>query len=304
MDAFSEQMVHFWQVILNIAKSFIFKDAVDIATVAFLIYALIKIVKETRVGQLVKGILTLVVIHIVAKQFSMTMLEALLTEFFKFAVVALIILFQPEIRKALEQVGRNRVSKSIGDIFSIRDRDKESAQLKKAIDSVVETVATLQQMRMGALIVFEKNTNLTEIADTGTMINADPTVQLIGNIFFNKAPLHDGALVIRRGKLLAAGCILPLTRRDTVSAALGTRHRAALGISEDSDAVSVVVSEETGQISIAYKGILTRNFNRVTLREVLEELLLETDEKIVPGSAVLKKIGLNSEKGRNGYDEQ
>jgi TIGR00159 family protein len=295
MDAFSGQMADVWKMILNVAKGFAFKDAVDIALVSFLIYTIINFMKETRVGQLVKGILLLVVIQFGAAQFGMTMLDTLLTEFFEFAVVALIILFQPEIRKALEQMGHNSVGRSIIGVFSAKE-SKEDLQVKKAIDSVVEAAAMLQQLRMGALVVFERGTNLTEIAESGTMMDAEPTSQLLGNIFFNKAPLHDGALIIRKGKLLAAGCILPLTRRENVNSALGTRHRAALGISEDSDAIALVVSEETGQISIAYKGTLTRDFNRVTLTEVLEEMLIDTEEKAIPGNMIWKKIGMNSGK--------
>ena len=143
----------------------------------------------------------------------------------------------------------------------------------------MDGVGILQQLKMGALIVFERKTKLGDIIETGTQINCEPSGQIVGNIFFNKAPLHDGAMIIRDGMIHAAGCILPLTKNASVSAELGTRHRAALGVSEESDAVAVVVSEETGQISVAVNGVLARRFTRDTLRDVLESYLIPQEEK-------------------------
>ena len=164
---------------------------------------------------------------------------------------------------------------------------------------VADATAILQKLRMGALIVFERQTKLGEIAETGTVVEAEPSSQLIANIFFNKAPLHDGAMIIRDGSIYAAGCILPLTSNDNVSAELGTRHRAALGMSENSDAVVVVVSEETGQISVAMEGKLTRNYNRVTLREVLESALIGAPEE-TSSKRILGKLGLTGRTTRKG----
>lgn len=273
-----EAIASWWEWMVSIAMNFQFKDAVDIIIVAFLIYGVVKLVRETRAGQLVKGLFLLVVLFIISSYFNLVMVSRVLAYFFQFAFVAILIVFQPEIRKALEQVGRNNVGQSIAAVVTGRDRSYDRAQIRKAINAVVDGVGILQQLKMGALIVFERKTKLGEIIETGTQINCEPSGQIVGNIFFNKAPLHDGAMIIRDGMIHAAGCILPLTKNTSVSAELGTRHRAALGVSEESDAVVVVVSEETGQISVAVNGVLARRFTRDTLRDVLEGYLIPQEE--------------------------
>lgn len=267
------------EFIISIAKSFTFVDAIDVAIVALLIYGIIKLVRETRAMQLVKGLCLFVLIFIVSNILQLQMINTILTSFFQFAIIAVMILFQPEIRKALEQMGRNNVGQSIANAVSSKeDAQGDVVAVRKAINSVVESMGELQKLRMGALVVFERKTRLGEIVETGTIINGDPTGELITNIFFNKAPLHDGGMVIRDGKVYSAGCILPLTSFNNISAALGTRHRAAIGMSENSDAIVVVVSEETAQISIAENGELTRNFNKDTLRDALTKYLINEDE--------------------------
>lgn len=273
---------------VSIAMNFQFKDAVDIIIVALLIYGVVKLVRETRAGQLVKGLFLLVILFVISSYFNLVMVSRVLAYFFQFAFVALLIVFQPEIRKALEQVGRNNVGQSIAAAVTGRDRSHDRAQIRKAINAVVDGVGILQQLKMGALIVFERKTKLGDIIATGTQINCEPSGQIVGNIFFNKAPLHDGAMIIRDGMIHAAGCILPLTKNTSVSAELGTRHRAALGVSEESDAVVVVVSEETGQISVAVNGVLARRFTRDTLRDVLEGYLIPQEE----ASTVRRKFGV------------
>ena len=273
-----EAIASWWEWMVSIAMNFQFKDAVDIIIVAFLIYGLVKLVRETRAGQLVKGLFLLVILFIISSYFNLVMVSRVLAYFFQFAFVAILIVFQPEIRKALEQVGRNNVGQSIAAVVTGRDRSYDRAQIRKAINAVVDGVGILQQLKMGALIVFERKTKLGDIIETGTQINCEPSGQIVGNIFFNKAPLHDGAMIIRDGMIHAAGCILPLTKNTSVSAELGTRHRAALGVSEESDAVVVVVSEETGQISVAVNGVLARRFTRDTLRDVLEGHLIPQEE--------------------------
>lgn len=273
-----EAIASWWEWMVSIAMNFQFKDAVDIIIVAFLIYGVVKLVRETRAGQLVKGLFLLVILFIISSYFNLVMVSRVLAYFFQFAFVAILIVFQPEIRKALEQVGRNNVGQSIAAVVTGRDRSYDRAQIRKAINAVVDGVGILQQLKMGALIVFERKTKLGDIIETGTQINCEPSGQIVGNIFFNKAPLHDGAMIIRDGMIHAAGCILPLTKNTSVSAELGTRHRAALGVSEESDAVVVVVSEETGQISVAVNGVLARRFTRDTLRDVLEEYLIPQEE--------------------------
>lgn len=273
-----EAIASWWEWMVSIAMNFQFKDAVDIIIVAFLIYGVVKLVRETRAGQLVKGLFLLVVLFIISSYFNLVMVSRVLAYFFQFAFVAILIVFQPEIRKALEHVGRNNVGQSIAAVVTGRDRSYDRAQIRKAINAVVDGVGILQQLKMGALIVFERKTKLGDIIETGTQINCEPSGQIVGNIFFNKAPLHDGAMIIRDGMIHAAGCILPLTKNTSVSAELGTRHRAALGVSEESDAVVVVVSEETGQISVAVNGVLARRFTRDTLRDVLEGYLIPQEE--------------------------
>lgn len=283
-----EAIASWWEWMVSIAMNFQFKDAVDIIIVAFLIYGVVKLVRETRAGQLVKGLFLLVILFIISSYFNLVMVSRVLAYFFQFAFVAILIVFQPEIRKALEQVGRNNVGQSIAAVVTGRDRSYDRAQIRKAINAVVDGVGILQQLKMGALIVFERKTKLGDIIETGTQINCEPSGQIVGNIFFNKAPLHDGAMIIRDGMIHAAGCILPLTKNTSVSAELGTRHRAALGVSEESDAVVVVVSEETGQISVAVNGVLARRFTRDTLRDVLEGYLIPQEE----ASTVRHKFGV------------
>ena len=283
-----EAIASWWEWMVSIAMNFQFKDAVDIIIVAFLIYGVVKLVRETRAGQLIKGLFLLVILFIISSYFNLVMVSRVLAYFFQFAFVAILIVFQPEIRKALEQVGRNNVGQSIAAVVTGRDRSYDRAQIRKAINAVVDGVGILQQLKMGALIVFERKTKLGDIIETGTQINCEPSGQIVGNIFFNKAPLHDGAMIIRDGMIHAAGCILPLTKNTSVSAELGTRHRAALGVSEESDAVVVVVSEETGQISVAVNGVLARRFTRDTLRDVLEGYLIPQEE----ASTVRRKFGV------------
>lgn len=300
-----EQAAGFWKILLNAVTDIAFKDILDIAIIAILIYSVIKLVKETRAGQLVKGLIFLIVLNWIASQLNMVMTNRVLNYVFAISAAALIILFQPEIRKALEQMGRGNVGKSVMNLVTGKERETEDAATLKAIDSVVEATAMLQQKRMGALIVFERNTKLDEVVKTGTVLNAEPTAQLIGNIFFNKAPLHDGAMIIRGNRVLAAGCVLPLTGQDNVNAAFGTRHRAALGISEDTDAIVVVVSEETGHISVAFNGNLVREYKRLSLREVLrEKLIVHPEEEAIQGSKrLLRKMKLGSRKRRAEKDE-
>ena len=294
-----EHIAQLGQTILNLARNFTFKDAVDVAIVTILLYSAIKLVRETRAGQLVKGIILLVVLFLISSWQNLLMLNAILRAFLSSGIVIVVILFQPEIRKALEQVGHSKVAQSLVSAVSTKESE-DMAKTRKAIEGVVDATQILQQLRMGALIVFERKTKLGEIVATGTVVEAAPSAQLIANIFFNKAPLHDGGMIIREGQVYAAGCILPLTSNENVSAELGTRHRAALGMSENSDAVVVVVSEETGQISIAMAGKLTRNYNRVTLREVLERELIGSPEDASGSKRILGKLGFGSGTARRG----
>lgn len=261
--------------ILSIIKTIQLRDIVDILAIALLIFGLFKLIQETRAVQLLKGVIMLLIVYFLSSLFGLVMLSSLLRTFFEAAVVVIAIIFQPEIRKALEQMGRNNTYKKYIKIFTKHHKgDEWKKAVEKSIVDAADTAVLFSRSKTGALLVFERETMLSDIAATGTIIDAETSVALFGNIFFNKAPLHDGASIIRDGKLFAAGCILPLTSNRNVDINLGTRHRAGLGISEQSDAVVLIVSEETGVISLALNGILLREFTREELIKKLEQFLI------------------------------
>ena len=261
--------------ILSIIKTIQLRDIVDILAIALLIFGLFKLIQETRAVQLLKGVIMLLIVYFLSSLFGLVMLSSLLRTFFEAAVVVIAIIFQPEIRKALEQMGRNNTYKKYIKIFTKHHKGDEWKKAgEKSIVDAADTAVLFSRSKTGALLVFERETMLSDIAATGTIIDAETSVALFGNIFFNKAPLHDGASIIRDGKLFAAGCILPLTSNLNVDINLGTRHRAGLGISEQSDAVVLIVSEETGVISLAVNGILLREFTREELIKKLEQFLI------------------------------
>lgn len=210
-----------------------------------------------------------------AQWLDMVSLSWLLTKLFDYAIIAVVVIFQPEIRRALERMGRSNLSS-----FGLNQTPDERRQrMQECIDAVCKASQSMQDQKVGALMVFERGTPLGDIVNTGTVVDAAPTQPLICNVFYPKSPLHDGAMILRAGRVHAAGCILPLTPNTDLSRELGTRHRAAIGMSENSDAVVVVVSEETGNISIAVNGVLTRGFNGVTLRAQLESYLLAEEDE-------------------------
>lgn len=271
-------IIGIWNSFLQAAQNFRFADALDVALVTFIIYNAVKLVRETRAGQLVRGILVLMLIWAFSFWAKLYLMETILSYLFQFAFIALLIIFQPEIRRALEQIGRSGIGGRKNWLLSLNfasgEAEAKQQRSRRAVNAVVDAAAQMSRQKTGALMVFEMKTKLGDIIDTGTVVNAEPSVPIICNIFFNKAPLHDGAMIIRGGMVYAAGCILPLTKSDSVSIELGTRHRAAIGMSENSDAVIVVVSEETGQISVVINGVITRNYTRETLNSELENLVL------------------------------
>ena len=270
-----ESRLEIFNSILSIIKTIQLRDIVDILAIALLIFGLFKLIQETRAVQLLKGVIMLLIVYFVSSLFGLVMLSSLLRTFFEAAVVVIAIIFQPEIRKALEQMGRNNTYKKYIKIFTKHHKgDEWKKAVEKSIVDAADTAVLFSRSKTGALLVFERETMLSDIAATGTIIDAETSVALFGNIFFNKAPLHDGASIIRDGKLFAAGCILPLTSNRNVDINLGTRHRAGLGISEQSDAVVLIVSEETGVISLAVNGILLREFTREELIKKLEQFLI------------------------------
>lgn len=263
-----------WNSFISLLRTFNVYDFFDIVIVAFLIYGLIKLVRESRAGQLVKGIAIMLVAYFIACQLHFRMLSSLLNNFFQFSVFGLLIVFQPELRQALEKLGRSNLGEYWSANYIKKDKSAYETLYSEIIEVTKESVLSLSEEKMGALMVFERKTKLGDIIATGTTIKSKPSVPLICNIFYNKAPLHDGALIIRDGVLYAGGCILPLTKNQNLNINLGTRHRAALGMSENSDAVVVVVSEETGAVSIAVNGILTTYDNLKDFEKDLQRYLI------------------------------
>lgn len=243
-------------------------DFLDIGIMAILIYQLLKIIKETRAMQLVKGIAILFIALQVSTWLDLTSLNYLLRNAMQVGVFAIIVIFQPELRNMLERIGRSKAVKLI-DFTNSQDADATD----QTIAEVAMAATDMSKDKIGALIVIERETKLGDIVTTGTLVNADVSAALIENIFVPKTPLHDGAMIIRSNKIHTAGCLLPLTSNLNLSRELGTRHRAAIGLSEVSDAVIVVVSEETGKISIAINGTLTRNLTEESLKKALGKTL-------------------------------
>ena len=207
-------------------------------------------------------------------------------------IIAAAVIFQPELRRILEKVGRTNFTR--GQLL-----DGEESEINKCIDHVCRAAGTMQEQKIGALIVFERKTQLGEIINTGTVIDAKSSVSVINNVFFPKSPLHDGAVIMRDGRVYAAGCILPLTQRDDISLQLGTRHRAAIGMTENSDAVVLVVSEETGIISIVSNGQIKRGYNSMSAGEELRKLLLIDEQNEIERSVLQKVKKINPFKKKN-----
>ncbi len=275
-----------WNNILGFFSTFNwFTDTVDIVLVACIIFYVIRMIRDSRAEQLIKGLLVLLAAYFCAWLFNFVTVKFLLQLLFDNALLVLVVIFQPELRRMLEKTANSRSGfSSILSVLSGEEKERHAMELNRSIAAVTGAVRTLRQLRMGALIVFERGTKLGEIANTGTVLDAAATEDLVANIFFNKAPLHDGALIIRDGKLHAAGCILPLSDNQHIGRELGTRHRAGVGMSENSDAVVVIVSEETGNVSVAVGGKLERDFTPESLRVKLSNELapVTSDENTAP----------------------
>lgn len=252
------------EAITNIIMNIRVMDVVDILIVAFVFHKLLMLIRETRAEQLVKGLITLLVILKFSEWAKLYVVHFILKNTMTIGVVALLIVFQPELRRALEYIGRNKfLSKSIADMM------EEEAQA--TAEEIVNAVTALSKERIGALIVMERETGLNEVIETGVRIDGQISAALLDNIFIPNTPLHDGAVIIRKERIMAAGCFLPLTDNQSLNKELGTRHRAAIGIAEQSDAIAIVVSEETGAISIAMAGKLQRFLDANTLRSILKK---------------------------------
>lgn len=248
-------------------------DAVDILVVAFLIYHAVRLVRETRAMQLVKGIAAILLVYLFASWWKMNTLSFVLENIIGSGVLLLAVLFQPELRRALEQMGRSKIT-GISGILGSDAAGMSRENVEALVGDICAGCVYLSERKTGALIVIERETKLGEIVKTGTVIDSKPSVELITNIFFTNSPLHDGAMIIRGNRLYAAGCYLPLSGNMEIGRELGTRHRAALGMSEISDAIVIVVSEETGAISAASESRLMRGLAPRDLKKLLKEKLL------------------------------
>ncbi len=260
-------------------------DLIDIVLVALVLYYCIKLVRQTRAFNLVKGIVFLGVVYFIVSTLNMSTSSYLFSHLFGDIVIVMILLFQPEIRQAIEGFGRGDFRKI--SLFSIRNADYAQEELRTSASNIAKAAANMSEKKIGALIVIEGGTMLGEVLSTGTVVDSAVSSAVIENIFFPKAPLHDGAMVIRDNRIHSAGCILPLTQNE-ISKELGTRHRAGIGVTEHSDALVVIVSEETGAISLANGGTLVRN---LTLGELLEELTeyMVPEEEAKRGTFKLKR---------------
>ena len=256
----------------NQFRTISFIDILDILIVAYIIYRVMKLLKDTSAERLIKGIIILVGIMLLASMLHLTMISWLLQQALNVGLFAIVVVFQPELRRLLEQIGKGNFSR----LIVPADAPDE---VESMITATVSACADMSRTKTGALIVFERRERLGETISTGTMVDAAPTAELIKNIFFKNSPLHDGAMIVRAGRVCAAGCVLPLSGNQSLSRDLGTRHRAAVGMSESADSVLVVVSEETGSISVAIGGMLKRHLSPDMLRKLLENELLDSEKQ-------------------------
>lgn len=267
--------------------------ALDLLLVIFLIYKFFFITKNTRITQLLKGIFIYIFLTALSSILQLTIINYILKSFMSYGVIILIVIFQPELRRALEQLGSNKLTKFIG-----IEKDKY-VQTKEDIYKIVIAVEELAQNRTGALIVLEKDIKIKDIIESGILINSEISPQLLVNIFVPNTPLHDGAVIISGNKLVAGACILPLASNQDIAKELGTRHRAALGISKESDAVAIVVSEETGKVSLARNGVLLVDIKEETLKQILIKDFAEiynTKKKVK--QKIAKKVNFNGIKNK------
>lgn len=241
------------------------RDIADILIMSYVFYRLILIIRGTRAEQLVKGLIVLLLALVISEQVGFAGLNWILSQTMIIGLIAIPIIFQPELRRALEQLGRGKIFKSTYWSWSTHD-------FERMLDELTKAIPVLVKRRIGALIVIERSTGLKDWVETGIAVNGVVTAELLVNLFFPRSPLHDGALIIRGDQIIAAGCYLPLTEDAGLSKEMGTRHRAGIGITEHSDAVAIIVSEETGIISIAHDGVLTRYLDEKKLRKLLTEL--------------------------------
>ena len=279
-----EYIERFLRTVQEYVKLIGFFDVLDMAIVAFVVYHIFRFVRRSRSGQVVKAILLIVVALGVANLLQLQVVSFVLNNAVELGFIALVIIFQPEIRRFLEQMGSGKIK----EIFVQETIDDE---LEYAIRETVEAYTSLSKDKVGALMVFERKTMLDDVLKTGTPLDARVSAELLKNLFWNKAPLHDGAVIVRNGRIVGAGCMLPMSGNVNISRDLGMRHRAGIGISENSDAVVALVSEETGSISVAINGMLKRHLAPATLEQMLRNELMPKQEESKPsGTAWLTNM--------------
>lgn len=257
--------VEILEMVINSIKNISISSIMDILVVSFIFYKGYMLIKETRAEQLLKGIILIILLIPVSSFFHLTMLNWILTKTITIGVLSFIIIFQPEIRRALEHLGRTA--------FNDKHLLEDEETMELVVTELTNAIENLSEEKTGAIIIIEQLTGLGDIINTGTLLDATVSSALIENIFVVNTPLHDGATIIRNDRIISAGCFLPLTSSQQISKKLGTRHRAAIGISENSDALIIVVSEETGTISLAVNGILTRNYTKEKLKDILIRII-------------------------------
>ena len=255
----------------NLWLSIKITDVIDIVIVAYILYRLLGMIKETRAQQLFRGVLLIVAVFLASEFFGLSLLNWLLTRLITVGLIGVIILFQPEIRRGLEQIGRRGVLTS-----QFRDVGKE--EIYATVHKLVDAIDDFSSTRKGALIAIERETMLNDIIESGVIVDAEISVRLLGNLFYEGSPLHDGAVIIRGLRIHASSCVLPLTNRSSIGKNLGTRHRAGVGLSEVSDAFVIIVSEETGAISVARNGTMRRFLDLKTLEKMLLDVYLPSGD--------------------------
>lgn len=287
-------MTTFWDRVQNFLWNLIHQptlvDFIDIAIIAFLIYQLVLITKQTRAMQVLKGLAIIIVASYLSEVIGLTALNWLLRSILNNGMIALLILFQPEVKKALEQIGRS----------THLERSEMHDESQRVIEEITQCLLRLSKRRVGALIVFEEKTGLKDICETGTAIDSTISAPLLENIFEPNTPLHDGAVIIRQDRIVAAACVLPLCE-SAISRDLGTRHRAGLGVSENTDATVLIVSEETGIITMAKGGKLTRHMDAESIRKLLHGMYHEEHTKLWN---LLHRQAAALRKGGEQHDEQ
>lgn len=254
----------------NLISDIGINDIVDIVIVTFVVYKVLGFIRESRAEQLVKGLIILTLATLLSDIFNLHTLNWLLKTGMTLGVIALVVVFQPELRRALEYMGRSKIIKTTLNQVTQKEAYEIIGQIREAVEELAKN-------KTGALIVMERQTALTDICETGTNLDSKISKELLTNIFYDGSPLHDGAVILRGDRIHSAGCVLPLTRNSRLSKDLGTRHRAGIGITENSDCITIMVSEETGIVSVAKDGILERYFNGSNIEKLLRELYMNPE---------------------------